>query len=133
MGMLLRMSFTVLMEKALTANFKKSGHLRNKEKFITELKEFGYDDVSLVSIVGEVGDIRRFPNHKKFVAYCGLNVSEKQSGKSQSKNCYITKRGNRLLRHTFYLMVLAYLKYKKDGHHAQFFNTLRNNGKHPKQ
>jgi len=173
------------LEKALTANFKKSGHLRNKQKFITELKEiarnsigikeyptecfvqtikilkfyeqtiedikakikvaimscpynrllneFGYDDVSLVSIVGEVGDIRRFPNHKKFVAYCGLNVSEKQSGKSQSKNCYITKRGNRLLRHTFYLMVLAYLKYKKDGHHAQFFNKLRGNGKHPKQ
>ena len=30
-------------------------------------------------------------------------------------------------------MVLAYLKYKKDGHHAQFFNKLRDNGKHPKQ
>ncbi|MGV8150929.1 MAG: IS110 family transposase [Candidatus Woesearchaeota archaeon] len=97
------------------------------------LNEFGYDDISLASIVGEIGDIRRFSNHKKFVAYCGLNVSEKQSGKSMSKNCYITKRGNKLLRHTFYLMVLAYLNYKKDEHHAQFFNKLKESGKHPKQ
>ncbi len=173
------------LENALTANFKKTGHLPNKEKFMTKLKEiakdsigikdyptecfvqtikilkfyertieeikakikvaimsspyngllneFGYDDVSLVSIVGEVGDVRRFPSHKKFVAYCGLNVSEKQSGKSQSKNCFITKRGNKLLRHTFYLMVLPYLHYRKDGHFTTFFNKLKERGKHPKQ
>ncbi len=97
------------------------------------LNEFGYDDVSLACIIGEVGDIRRFPNHKKFVSYCGLNVSEKQSGKNLSKNCYITKRGDKILRHTFYLLSLVQLSHNKEGHLAKFFNRLKEKGKHPKQ
>jgi transposase len=67
------------------------------------------------------------------VCYCGLNVSEKQSGKNQSKNCYITKRGNKLLRHTFYMMVLVHLNHRKQGDIAAFFNHLKEKGKHPKQ
>ena len=97
------------------------------------VNEFGYNDLTLASIIGEVGDIRRFPNHKKFVSYCGLDISEKQSGKSQSKNCYITKRGNKILRHTFYLLVLVQLNYRKEEPYAQFFNKLKAKGKHPKQ
>jgi len=97
------------------------------------VNEFGYNDLTLASIIGEVGDIRRFSNHKKFVSYCGLDISEKQSGKSMSQNCYITKRGNKILRHTFYLQVLVHLSHRKEEPFAQFFNKLKAKGKHPKQ
>jgi transposase len=97
------------------------------------LDEFGYDDITLAFIVGMVGDIRRFSHYKKFVSYCGLDVSEKQSGKNQSKNCYITKRGNKLLRHTFYLSTLVYLSHRKNSPQAKFYERLRKKGKHPKQ
>jgi transposase len=97
------------------------------------LNEFGYDDTSAAAIIGEVGDIRRFANHKRFVSYCGLSISEKQSGKSISKNCFITKRGNKLLRHTFYLLTLVQLSHNRNGQFAQVFNKLKERGKHPKQ
>lgn len=97
------------------------------------LNEFGYDDITLAYIVGMVGDIRRFSHHKKFVSYCGLNVSERQSGKSVSKNCFITKRGNKLLRHTFYMSTLVYLSHRKNSPQAKFYERLREKGKHPKQ
>jgi transposase len=95
------------------------------------LDEYGYKIISLSTIVGEVGDVRRFSNHKKFVKYVGLDVSEKQSGKSQSVNCYITKQGNKYLRHLFYNMVLNNLAYKTK--YADFFYRLKENGKHPKK
>jgi transposase len=95
------------------------------------LDEYGYRINSLSTIVGEVGDIRRFANHKKFVRYCGLDVSEKQSGKSTSKSCYITKRGNSYLRFTFYNLCLVHLCYKTKM--SQFFYRLRAAGKHPKK
>jgi transposase len=97
------------------------------------LNEFGYSDASLVCIVGEVGDIRRFSNPKKFVSYCGLDISEKQSGTSKSRNCYITKRGSKGLRHTFYTSVLTQLNYRREGIYGQFYDKLVAKGKHPKQ
>ena len=95
------------------------------------LDEFGYNIAGLSSIVAEIGDVRRFSNHKKFVSYCGLDVSEKQSGKSMSVNCCITKRGNRYLRHMFYNKVLVHLCYKTEL--SKFFYRLRQAGKHPKK
>jgi transposase len=102
-----------------------------KTAYCPLLDEFGYNVVGLSTIVGEVGDIRRFPNHKKFVKYCGFDVSEKQSGKSMSVNCFITKKGNRHLRAIFYDRVLVHLCYKTDI--ASFYYRLRKTGKHPKK
>ena len=93
--------------------------------------QFGFNEISVAKIVGEVGDIRRFSNHKKFVSYCGFDVSEKQSGGSQSKNCFITKQGNRILRTTFVLLTLCQLRYKTDL--KVFFDRLKGKGKHGKQ
>lgn len=102
-----------------------------KTPYHSLLNQFGYNIVGLSTIVGEVGDIRRFPNHKKFVKYCGYDVSEKQSGKSMSVNCFITKKGNRQLRAIFYDRVLVHLCYKTEI--ATFYYRLKKAGKHPKK
>jgi transposase len=103
-----------------------------KTPYYPLLDEFGYSDISLATIVGEVGDIRRFPSHKHFVSYCGLGVSEKTSGSSIRKKSFITKKGNSVLRFRFYMSALVHLKNKTK--YADFFYRLRDEkGKHAKK
>jgi transposase len=90
-----------------------------------------YDIVSLSKIVGEVGDIRRFANHRKFVSYCGLNVTEKQSGNTVSQNQHITKKGDRILRFTFYS--LAFVNVHKKKGLDLFYERLVSKGKHSRK
>ncbi len=110
---------------------KQMGEALEKSPYYPLLDKFGYGSAGLATLVGEVGDIRRFSNHKKFIKYCGLDVSEKQSGKSMSVNCFITKRGNRILRSIFYDRVLVHLCYKTEI--WEFYSRLRKTGKHPKK
>jgi len=100
-----------------------------KTPYVKLLERRGYGEISLAIIVGEVGDIRRFSNYKKFVKYCGFDVSEKQSGKTASTHCFITKQGNRYLRAMFYNLVLPQLTNEKEEYNA-FFQRLKNKGKH---
>jgi hypothetical protein len=102
-----------------------------KTPYYPLLEEFGHSIIGLSTIVGEVGDVRRFPNHKKFVRYIGYDVSEKQSGKMNSVNCYITKKGNRFLRAVLYTKVLAHIAYKTEI--GEYYQKLLDKGKHPKQ
>ena len=48
--------------------------LVEQTSYATLMEQLGYNVISVAQIVGEVGDIRRFPNHKHFVGYCGLDV-----------------------------------------------------------
>jgi transposase len=102
-----------------------------KSIYAKMLNQRGYSIVSLATIVGEVGDIRRFPNHRKFASYCGLAVSENQSGKAKSVNCFITKRGNKYLRSMFYNMVLPQLAAKEG--FSDFYHRLKSKGKASKE
>ena len=103
-----------------------------KSPYFRLLGLYGYNTVSLAQIVGEVGDIRRFPNHKKFIKYIGLDIAEARSGSSIHKRSYITKKGNKILRGLFYNMVLVHLAYKRPPIY-DFFDRLKANGKHAKQ
>ncbi|QGR17266.1 IS110 family transposase [Sulfurisphaera ohwakuensis] len=60
-------------------------------------------------ILARVGDIRRFSDKKRFVAYCGLDPVIESSGKSVvSKG--ISKRGDAVLRRAFYLAALTAIR-----------------------
>lgn len=45
-------------------------------------------------LVAELKDIRRFDNHRKLIAYCGLDPTIVQSGKTINYNGPISKRGS---------------------------------------
>ncbi|BDB99473.1 IS110 family transposase [Saccharolobus caldissimus] len=60
-------------------------------------------------ILARVGDVRRFSDKRRFVAYCGLDPVVESSGKSVvSKG--ISKRGDAVLRRAFYLAALTAIK-----------------------
>jgi transposase len=58
----------------------------------------GIGFLSAVTIVAEVGDLRRFPNPRQLMAYTGLVASEHSSGPSRHRGG-ITHTGNPYLRH----------------------------------
>lgn len=92
---------------------------------------FSYNVVSLATIAGIVGDIRRFDNHKRFVSYCGFGIREKRSGSSVNKSSHITKKGNSRLRQTFHMLALIHIANKTK--YAQHYFKLKERGKHPKK
>ena len=102
-----------------------------KTRYYKLINEIGYNIISLAIIVSEVGDIRRFSNHKKFVGYCGLGITQKQSGSSVNKRSFVTKRGSGILRHMFYMLTLVHLRNKTQFY--EFYSRLKNRGKHSKQ
>ena len=50
-------------------------------------------------ILGEIGDISRFSNPSKLLAYAGLDPTVNQSGKFNAKTTKMSKRGSKLLRY----------------------------------
>ena len=58
----------------------------------------GVGFLTAVTIVAEVGDLRRFQRASQFMAYTGLVPTEYSSGASRRRG-HITKTGNSLLRH----------------------------------
>lgn len=60
----------------------------------------GIGFLTAVTIVAEVGDLRRFRTAPQLMAYAGVVPSESSSGGKQQRGA-ITKTGNSLLRHVF--------------------------------
>ena len=56
---------------------------------------YGIGETSTAQIIAELGDINRFENIKQLNAFCGLDPTIIQSGKSINYNGPISKRGNR--------------------------------------
>lgn len=62
----------------------------------------GIGKVTGAVILGELGDISRFDNPSKIVAYAGIDASVSQSGESASLNNKMSKRGSPYLRKALY-------------------------------
>ena len=79
-----------------------------KEKMIETAKQspyfkiinsfYGIGDVLAAELLGELGDIARFDNHKQLIAFCGLDPTIIQSGKSINVHGSISKRGDKYVR-----------------------------------
>ncbi|MFC2133841.1 IS110 family transposase [Bacteroidota bacterium] len=104
--------------------------LIDKTPYKSLLEISGYATIGVATIIGEIQDIRKFSNHKKFVKYIGLDVTEHQSGTTK-KNSYISKKGNNTLRNLFYNLALGSLS--RDQELRTFYDKLREKGKHPKK
>ena len=93
-----------------------AGILQENIKTINELKEkmietakqspyfeiinsfYGIGEVLTAELLGELVDITRFDTHKQLIAFCGLDPTIIQSGKSINVHGAISKRGNKYAR-----------------------------------
>lgn len=88
----------------------------------------GIGQVTAAALVAHIGDIRRFSSPEKLVAYLGLDCRVHQSGTSIHGKGYLTKRGNRYLRHV--LFNAAFIARRRNSTLKQYFEKKRAEGQH---
>lgn len=115
-----------------------------KEKLIANGKQtkyfdsitsiFGIGEFTASLVIAELGDINRFNNIKELTAYCGLDPSIKQSGKSINIKGPISKSGNKYMRKILFVSVLNIIRLTKLCHQENdiesYYRKKRNEGKH---
>ncbi len=62
----------------------------------------GVASILALVILAEGGDLRRFPHHRQFLKYCGLDLAKCQSGQFRGRET-LSKRGNARLRMAFWM------------------------------
>jgi transposase len=88
----------------------------------------GIADILGPTILGEIGNIDRFSNVKKLVAFAGLDPAVSQSGRFENKSGKISKRGSPLLRQALFLA--ANTAIQNDENLKRFYVKKRSEGKH---
>ena len=109
--------------------------LGKKTKYFESINSiFGIDEFTTSLIIAELGDINRFRNIKELTAYCGLDPSIKQSGKSINIKGPISKSGNKYLRKILFISILNILSLTRLCHTENdieiYYRKKRNEGKH---
>ena len=81
--------------------------LSKKSKYFEPINSiFGIGEFTASILIAELGDINRFNNIKELTAYCGLDPSIKQSGRSIDIHGPISKSGNKYLRKILFVSCL---------------------------
>ena len=95
---------------------------------------FGIGEFTTSIIIAELGDINRFNNIKEITAYCGLDPSIKQSGKSINTHGPISKSGNKYMRKLLFVSCLNIVRLSSKCHSENdieiYYRKKRNEGKH---
>lgn len=122
-----QMEINAIKEK-LIANGKQTKYFDS----ITSI--FGIGEFTASLVIAELGDINRFNNIKELTAYCGLDPSIKQSGKSINVKGPISKSGNKYMRKVLFVSVLNIIRLTKLCHQENdiesYYRKKRNEGKH---
>ena len=71
---------------------------------------YGMGETSAAQIIAELGDINRFENIKQLKAFCGLDPTIVQSGKSINYHGPISKRGNRNARKILFITCCSIIR-----------------------
>lgn len=88
----------------------------------------GIKTVLAAAIIGEIGDINRFPNARTLVAYAGLDATVMASGQFEGTRNHISKRGSPVLRNSLWLAAVSARRYMPDMKH--YYETKLAQGKH---
>lgn len=109
--------------------------LAKKSKYFEPINSiYGIGEFTASIIIAELGDINRFNNIKELTAYCGLDPSIKQSGKSVNIHGPISKSGNKYMRKILYISVSNIIRLtaisKQENDIELYYRKKRNEGKH---
>ena len=79
----------------------------------------GIGPIVALTILSEAGDLRRFSHYRKFLKYCGFDLSTSQSG-TQRGTAQLSKRGNARLRCAFWMAARAAVAMRRNGFRKKF-------------
>ncbi len=92
-------------------------------------KLFGVGPVLAAKLLGEVGDIRRFPTKHHFAAHTGTAPLEASSG--QVVRHRLSRAGDRKLNHALYMMAIVQVRHPTPG--QAYYRRKRAEGKSSKE
>jgi transposase len=114
--------------------------LRQREELIQQMVELsrerkeyqvlisipGIGPNTAVRLIGEMGDLTRFDNHKQLNAYVGIDIRRFQSGTLFYKD-KINKRGNSHLRKILYFTIQNMIRQRRLGgnHFVDYYDKLK--------
>ena len=122
-------------QKAIDIIKYKITFLAKQSKYFESINSiYGIGEFTTSIIIAELGDINRFNNIKELTAYCGLDPSIKQSGKSINVHGPISKSGNKYMRKILYVVVSNIIRLtaisKQENDIEFYYRKKRNEGKH---
>ncbi len=122
-------------QKAIDIIKYKIVFLAKKSKYFDSINSiYGIGEFTTSIIIAELGDINRFNNIKELTAYCGLDPSIKQSGKSVNVHGPISKSGNKYMRKILYIACSNIIRLtaisKQENDIEIYYRKKRNEGKH---
>lgn len=79
----------------------------------------GVGPVIALSILAESGDLRRFPHHRQYLNFCGLNLCSLQSGQTQGRH-HLSKRGNARLRYAYWLAATNAIRQRENSFRSKY-------------
>jgi len=94
---------------------------RLKQQMVEQYKLVNEQESVLTSIPGisqhvaivleaYIGDVNRFPDAKKMVAYFGMNPTIDHSGSSKKRKGHLQKKGSGMVRHKLYMAILSVIR-----------------------
>ena len=109
--------------------------LAKKTKYFEFINSiFGIGEFTTSILIAELGDINRFNNIKELTAFCGLDPTIKQSGRSINIHGPISKSGNKYLRKILFVSCLNIVRLSPKCHIENdieiYYRKKRNEGKH---
>jgi len=84
----------------------------------------GIGPITALTVLAETGDIRRFSHHKKYLKYCGLNLSTERSGRFRGIT-KLSKRGNSRLRLAFWLAATVAIRMRENTFRQKYENYIK--------
>ena len=72
----------------------------------------GISQEAAVVLEAYIGDVYRFHNAKKMVAYFGMNPTIDSSGSSKKRKGHLQKKGSGIVRHKLYMAILSIIRYR---------------------
>jgi transposase len=90
----------------------------------------GIGPIIALTILAEAGDLRRFPHHRQFLKFCGLDLSTQQSGRFRGTT-KLSKYGNARLRSAFWMAATIAIRLRENSFRSKFERYVRHNPKDP--
>ena len=85
----------------------------------------GIGPVLALTILAEAGDLRRFPHHRQFLKYCGLDLAKCQSGQYKGQE-RLSKRGNARLRFAFWFAATVAVRMRENSFRDKYERYIQN-------
>lgn len=87
-------------------------NISDNESLLASIKGIGKQ--TAIVLEAHFGNVNRFPNAKKFVAYFGMNPTVSQSGKTTKRKSYLEKKGNGIVRYKLFMATLNMIARKQE-------------------